>query len=369
MIYLKEKYTGDLLNEDVYRIAENNIEFVTKRKNIFAIEKNTLFTVSSSYLEDTDEYKVTVKGYKFSGKITRYCELSFTDSPLITQDRVIERISPDSYEKFLKELKNNSQSMDKPSFESAIEKNPVVLQYISEVEEILAKNRDIEKRIEEINNEFYQSELSSGEKTVEIFFDRVLVFTDRITANFSLNLLFNILNILVGFVSALALIPAVVLKINGPVILLIGLIAFFSISTLILGTEKANDLYKFIFSIPFIVIGLLTGKKAKKPSISVTEVRNEKLIEINENNKLHIKARDNLNSKIGLIAHDIISNRNKLTFSNNSEKKVLLETETRSPEEITGGYERIKYPEYCSKYNDKPENQERKVISLTKPGK
>ena len=367
MIYLKEEYTGDLLNEDVYRIAENNIEFVTKRKNIFAIEKNTLFTVSTSYLEDTDEYKVTVKGYKFSGKITRYSELSFTDSPLIAQDRVIEIITPDSYEIFLEELKKNSRSMDKTSFESAIEKNPAVLQYISEVEEILEKNRNMEKRIEEINNEFYQSELSLGEKTVKIFFDRVLAVTDRITENSFLNLLFNIVNILIGFISALILIPAIVLQINGPLILLTGLIAFFSISTLILGTAKANELYKNIFSFPFIVMGLLTGKKTKKSSILVTGLRNEKLIEINENNRLHIKARDDLNSKIGLIAYEIFeSNKKVMTFS---DKTTSEETETRSPEEITGGYERIKYPEYRSESNDKPENHERKVISLTKPGK
>lgn len=365
MIYLKEKYTGDLLSEDVYRIAENNIEFKTKRKNIFVIEKNTLFTVSSSYLDDSGEYKVIVKGYKFSGKITRYSELTFTDSPLIAQDRVIERIDPDSYEKFLVELGNNSLSMEKGSFESAIEKHNDVLQYIADVENILNKNKEIEKSIEEIKNGYTESELSNSGIKVKSFFNRIKEHPFQ-------NFLLYVINMLIGVISLSVLIGLfMTIETANPVlILLTGFVAVFSNYAILQDTTKISELYKKLFLLPFIFVNFFRGNNSKKSNNLATAICNEKHIEINNNTRLHINARNELNSKIGLIAHDIfVSNNNALIFSNKTEEKIFEETETRTPEEITGGYERVKYPEYHTESHVKPGNQERKVISLTKPDK
>ncbi|MDD6825590.1 MAG: hypothetical protein PUE12_05680 [Oscillospiraceae bacterium] len=365
MIYLKEEYTGDLLNEDVYRIAENNIEFKTKRKNIFAIEKNTLFTVSSSYLDDTGEYKVIVKGYKFSGKITRYSELTFTDSPLIAQDRVIERIDPDSYQRFLTELGNNSLIMDKSSFESAIEKHNDVLQYMADVENILNKNREIEKSIEEIKNDYTESVLSNSGIKVKSFFNRIKEHPFQ-------NLLLYVINMLIGVISLVVLIGLFMTidTANPVLILLIGFVAVFSFYAILQDTSKISELYEKLFLFPFTFVNFFRKNNPKKSNNLVTAICNEKYIEINNNTKLHINARNELNSKIGLIAHDIfLSNNNVLNFSNKTDEKIFEEKETRTPEEITGGYERIKYPEYHTESHVKPGNQERKVISLTKPDK
>ena len=345
MIYQKTHNHKDLFDKDIYRKAERNLEFRNRRGEVFSIEENTVFTVEAEYLPRTDDYSVIIRSYEFATVVSENM-INGSDSPLAVQSIVEERMTEEEFFILENDISAHCLSMKKNVLEFKLLKHEKVREYCKESSALRKKYLEAKKAVD---NTLAQLAQDTREPTnLEKKIDGLIRIASEIEADNAMEQVFRFINQMVFSISSMVLLTVLGRTIGTPDFLqlfLLLVVPFVSGMNLLLKPVKAAELFCKILSLPFVLSDFLTGTKANRLSRSLrlsleSQAQNEKEeLHLNELQQRQLKEKLNIN--FCLINDEVF--RSALLTAQDQDGRIV-ETETRTPEEITGGYERVMYP-------------------------
>lgn len=374
MVYQRTTNKGDLLETDIYWKAEQFLEFRNRRNEIFTIEPGTVFTMSAEYNHRTDDYEVLITCYGFGEGMKRGIT-----SPLAEKSRVEQRMEEDEFFALKLDLDRKCVSMKKNMLETRIMSNSHVVDFCNTNEAFRKEYLDLKTKYEDIKRQ-----LSSGRRQptgIEKKISRFIDVSARVEADASSNerlkqisqVSFGIF--LMFFLLSLGSSPSP----NYLMTFLFFVIMSVSALNFIIGPKATAVVVCKVLSLPFIIGDFLTGSGRGERLDRQTCRQLEDDLKMLDS-EMHLRAlkqqelKRELDRKFSLVNNEAFgaalpilnsAAEQKLSFSAGG---MMPEIETRTPDEITGGCERVAYPVYDHESNVQA-SDERKVISLTKTGR
>ena len=383
MVYQRTTNKGDLLETDIYWKAEKFLEFRNRRNEIFTIEPNTVFTISAEYNHRTDDYEVTVTCYGFAEGFNDGMRRGIS-SPLAVKSKVEQRLSEDEFFALKLELDRRCVSMKKQMLETKIMSNSHVVDFCNKNDAARKELLALQSQAEDVKRQ-----LNSGRRqptNIEKKISRFIDVSERVEADAtSCERLKQIsqLSFVVFFMFFLLSLGTS----SSPNFLMVFL--FFAIMTVsglnfLLGPKAAAIVVCKVLSLPFVIGDFLTGSGRGQRLDRQTCHQLEGDLKMLDS-EIHLRTlkqmdlKRELDRNFSLVNNEIFGAALPLINPAPGQKSAnpatgqmytaqMPEIETRTPEEITGGYERVAYPVY-DRSDDIPASDERKVISLTKEGR
>lgn len=367
-------YQPNLLKGNHYRIALCDIFFKNNANDDFIIKGTSLFTIESKYFQFTDDYEITVKFYKFARNVHVRNSKKSNNSPFEIQSMITEIISSDSYNNIYSDIDRYSCPFNKERFEEETLKRNDVNKIITNLQVLKNDQQNLFMRSAELNNEITKGHRSAIEKTIDKIFEKIKIIAEKIENNNVFEAPFLGMNIL--FFSIISLLNIFIINksistdlITVIVINLLGSINFMNI---FFKSVKTTEILNNVLSSPFRFISKYTGLNKDEQSIKTNLISeyNQKMIDMKNNQEQQIQLQKSLDFVFDDVLEDAVisvqslftdARQNHLHIQNNIND--FTETETRTPEEITGGFENIMYPVYDSEQSAK---NNRKVINLSK---
>ena len=374
MVYQKTTNNGDLLETDIYWKAEKYLEFKNRRNEIFTIEPGTVFTMSAEYNHRTDDYEVMITCYGFAERMRRGIT-----SPFAEKSKVEQRMEESEFFALKLDLDRKCVSMKKNMLEAKIMSNSHVVDYCNKKEAAGKEYLAVQSQAEDIKRQ-----LSSGRRqptNIEKKISRFIDVSARVEADASTNgALKQVSQISFGvflmlFLLSLGSSPSP----NFLMVFLFFAIMFVSGLNMIFGPKVAAIVVCKVLSLPFIIGDFLTGSGHGQRLDRQTCRQLEDDLKMLDS-EMHLRAlkqqelKRELDRNFALVNNEVFGAALPLVNPAPGQRLSvpspgqMQEIETRSPEEITGGCERVAYPVYDHE-NNVQASDERKVISLTKTGR
>ena len=387
MVYQRTTNKGDLLETDIYWKAEKFLEFRNRRNELFTIEPGTVFTISAEYNHRTDDYEVTVTCYGFAEGINDGMRRGIS-SPLAVKSKVEQRLAEDEFYALKLDLDRKCVSMKKPILETRIMNNSHVVDFCNKNDAFRKELQTLQAKADDVKRQ-----LNSGRRqptNIEKKISRFIDVSERVEADAtSCEKLKQIsqLSFVVFFMFFLLSLGAS----SSPNLLMVILsFAIMTVSGLnfLFGPKVAAIVVCKILSLPFVIGDFLTGSGRGQRLDRQTCLQLEDDLKM-LNSELHLRTlkqlelKKELDRKFSLVNNEVFGAALPYIAPAPGQKQAtpaagqmftvspvpqMQEIETRTPEEITGGYERVAYPVY-ERNDDIPASDERKVISLTKTGR
>lgn len=390
MIYEKEKTKNNLLDPDEYRIAEKDIEIKNYRDGILVIDKGTVFTVESRFMMNI--YEVVFKTFGFTKTVTKYGEL------VSVQKVKIQRFAEDEYNELLYRLSKDTDSMKKGVFEQKLLQHSEVCEFLEKIEAL--RNKNYQVRLASVNA-VQKAPRSDDNSLSDIVLKGISTLAAKIENNPAALRIVTLSNVILGsffahnilkmvifidaFVSSQFSLFSLFVNMMGIVLCMINLI---------LKPIRASEVYKIFLKMIFTLINGVIYIDSNR-SYDISDIRGKfdiaggEFISIQQA-QLH----RTLDEHFTKIAFDVFvsagsqhrnySNASQFADSEQQNSMPAIsplgsfsaepqkETETRTEQEIIGGYERVAFPRYKSdadngsSTNSKGSSGGRKMINLDK---
>ncbi len=355
MIYQKTHKHKDLFDKDVFRKAERNLEFRNRRGEVFSIEENTVFTVDAEYLPRTDDYNVTIRSYEFANVVSENM-MKGSDSPLAVQSIVEQRMTEDEFFILENDIEAECLSMKKSVLEYKILNHEKVREYCKESSALRKQYLDAKAQVD--NTKALLAQDSRDPTNIEKKMDGLIRVASEIEADPTVEQVFRFINQMVFGISSMVMLTVLGSTTGSPDLLFLTLLLiapFVSGMNLLLKPVKAAELFCKILSLPFVLSDLLTGTKTNRISrslrLSLESQSRSEMEELHLNELKQKQLKEKLNIKFCLINDEIFRSALLTTTDQNGQ---ITEIETRTPEEIAGGCERVMYPVFGNKGTSAP---------------
>lgn len=391
MIYRNNNY-GNINKADK---VQSDSEYFLARKDIIisrvngtpvTLEKDTLFSMETEHFMSLAEYEINIKSYEISALVKECIGRPYDYSPLAVKDAVFLKVTEREYDRMMNEFDVSTLRMSKQVLEDSLMRESRIVQHCTSMVPLMQEHLKTEQEAELIKQMLESDFFSLSERDLKSFFNSIINVFEMLEEKPVVSVLIQMFSgaVSIGIICRLLIDMGTSTTVGSYIVFTVSIIAaIVSVLVALMKLSGAAEFLRDLLSLPLIAGRMLFVSGTRRMDSLNQEYENIRQV-LYSNEVKQRELRKQLMNDFPEMLRTIMSG-NMLPGDTDMKSLVytglnfsglnaadIPETETRTDEEIRGGYERVVYPVYADGHTGRPEHDKsmkRRVISLSKTGK